>query len=196
MEAARTSGSVAEPGAGAGRAGAGRRTDALSGVERQTAVLIRHVELLYRRTDIHDNLDRAEYLLLRALDEAGPLNINALAAQLGLDPSTAGRQVSVLQAAGLVERRPDPADRRRSVVTPTAEGAELMRHVQARRTENIADLLAAWTDEDVRALGTILAKYNCAVSAKYLTGPALIEEPSGAGESAGAGETVGASAGR
>ncbi|MEY9855586.1 DNA-binding MarR family transcriptional regulator [Catenulispora sp. GAS73] len=185
MEAARTSGSVAEPGGGSG-AGSGsssgrRRTDALSGVERQTAVLIRHVELLYRRTDIHDNLDRAEYLLLRALDEAGPLNINALAVQLGLDPSTAGRQVSVLQAAGLVERRPDPADRRRSVVTPTPEGAELMRHVQARRTENIADLLAAWTDEDVQALGTILAKYNCAVSAKYLTGPALIEEPSGAG---------------
>ena len=60
---------------------------ALAVIERQTAVLIRHIELLYRRTDLHDDLDRASYLLLRTLADCGPMDINGLAAALGLDPS-------------------------------------------------------------------------------------------------------------
>ena len=152
------------------------REGALSAVERQTAILIRHFELLHRRTDIHDGLDRAEYLLLRALDETGPMKINALAALLGLDPSTAGRQVSVLQGAGLVEREPDPTDRRCTVVTPTAEGLARMRHVQRLRTEGVAELLADWSDEDLRTLDAILDKYNRTVGERYLTKPASGED--------------------
>jgi len=151
------------------------RRRALSAVERQTAILTRHFELLHRRTDIHDSLDRAEYLLLRALDEGGPMRINALATLLGLDPSTAGRQVAALQAGGLVEREPDPADRRCTVVTPTAEGLDRMRHVRRRRTEMVAELLDGWSDEELRTFDTILDKYNKAVAERYLTGPAREE---------------------
>ncbi|WP_063627992.1 MarR family winged helix-turn-helix transcriptional regulator [Actinospica robiniae] len=151
------------------------RRGALAAVERQTAILTRHFELLHRRTDIHDSLDRAEYLLLRALDESGPMRISALATLLGLDPSTAGRQVAALQAQGSVEREPDPADRRCTVVTPTPSGLERMRHVRRMRTEMVADLLAEWTDEDLLAFDAILGKYNRSVARRYLTGPA---EPS------------------
>ena len=147
------------------------RRRALSAVERQTAILTRHFELLHRRTEIHDTLDRAEYLLLRALDEAGPMRISALATLLGLDPSTAGRQVAVLQTGGLVEREPDPADRRCTVVTPTAEGLARMRHVRRLRTEMVAELLGDWSDEDLRTFDAILGKYNRSVAERYLTGP-------------------------
>lgn len=146
------------------------RRQALSAVERQTAVLMRHFELLNRRTDIHQQLDRSEYLLLRALEDSGAMNINALAAQLGLDPSTAGRQLAGLQRAGLVERTPDPADRRCNVITPTAEGLERMRHVRRQRTEFTAELLTGWTDEELRTFDTILGKYNRTVAQRYLTG--------------------------
>ena len=147
------------------------RRQALSAVERQTAILMRHFELLHRRTDIHDKLDRAEYLLLRTLDEAGAMNINALAALLGLDPSTAGRQVSALQRAGLIERTPDPADRRCSVITPTEEGLDRMRHVRQRRTQATAELLGDWSDEDLRTLDVVMGRYNRAVAERYLAGP-------------------------
>lgn len=147
------------------------RRQALSAVERQTAILMRHFELLHRRTDIHDTLDRAEYLLLRALDETGASNINALAALLGLDPSTAGRQLAALQRAGLVERAPDPADRRCSIVTPTAEGLERMRRVRRRRTQATAELLGDWSDADLLAFDELLGKYNRTVAERYLTGP-------------------------
>ena len=82
--------------------------EALDVIERQAAVLVRNFELLHRRTDIHDDLDRAEYLLLRMLSESGSQDITTLAALLGLDPSTAGRQVSALARQGLVERHRGP----------------------------------------------------------------------------------------
>ncbi|SRR5260221_6233483 len=143
---------------------------ALAVIERQTAVLIRHIEMLYRRTDLHDDLDRASYLLLRTLDDCGPADINGLAASLGLDPSTAGRQVCVLKDAGLVERSPAPEDRRRSIITPTGEGLRRMETVRGRRTENLADLLAGWSADDLDTLGVMFDKYNRAIAAKYLTG--------------------------
>jgi len=143
---------------------------ALAVIERQTAVLIRNIELLYRRTDLHDDLDRASYLLLRTLDESGPLDINSLAAALGLDPSTAGRQVCVLSDAGLVERSPAPEDRRRSIITPTDAGLRRMATVRERRTENLADLLAGWSEGDLDTLGAMFGKYNRTITAKYLTG--------------------------
>lgn len=143
---------------------------ALAVIERQTAVLIRNIEMLYRRTDLHDELDRASYLLLRTLEDAGPTDINGLAVLLGLDPSTAGRQVCVLKDAGLVERSPAPEDRRRSIITPTAEGLRRMEAVRGRRTENVADLLAGWSESDLDALGAMFDKYNRAITAKYLTG--------------------------
>ena len=155
---------------------------ALDVIERQTAVLMRNFELLHRRTDVHDRLDRAHYLLLRTLSDGGPMTITTLACTLGLDPSTAGRQVSALTAAGLVERTADPADRRRWVVTPTADGLREMRVVRDRRTESHAELLGDWDPEDLRTLGTMLDRYNRAVAARYLLTPpteAATEAPTG-----------------
>ncbi|MFF6954891.1 MarR family transcriptional regulator [Streptomyces sp. NPDC008317] len=142
---------------------------ALDVIEHQTAVLVRNFELFYRRTDIHDTLDRAEYLLLRTLAGGGPQDINSLAAALGLDPSTAGRQAAALQAQGLVARSPAPTDRRRSIVTPTAEGLRRMEEVRARRAESLAGLLDGWTEEERRTLGAMFTKYNRSVAARFLT---------------------------
>lgn len=141
-------------------------------IERQTAVLVRHFELLNRRTDIHDTLDRAEYLLLRTLAESGPMDINTLAATLGVDPSTAGRQVGAMRGAGLVASEPAPGDRRRCVVSPTEEGLSGMEAVRRARADSIADLLSDWPEDELRTLGVMFAKYNRAVAARYLTGGA------------------------
>ncbi|WP_329133796.1 MarR family transcriptional regulator [Streptomyces sp. NBC_01476] len=142
---------------------------ALDVIEYQSAVLVRNFELLHRRTDVHDELDRAEYLLLRILAACGPQDINSLAALLGLDPSTAGRQVTSLRKLGLVAKSPAEEDRRRSIITPTEEGLHLMEEVRTRRARNHADLLEGWSEEDLRTLATMFTKYNRAVAAKFLT---------------------------
>jgi DNA-binding MarR family transcriptional regulator len=144
--------------------------EALDVIERQTAVLVRNFEMLYRRTDIHDDLDRAEYLLLRTLSEVGPQDINTLAAALGLDPSTAGRQVSSLCRQGLVGRAPAATDRRRSIITPTAAGLRRMDAVRTARAESLADLLGGWSEEELRTLGSMFTKYNGSVARRFLAG--------------------------
>jgi DNA-binding MarR family transcriptional regulator len=143
---------------------------ALDVIEHQSAVLVRNFELLNRRTDVHDDLDRAEYLLLRVLSEYGPQDINSLAALLGLDPSTAGRQVTELRRQSLVASAPAAADRRRSIITPTPDGLRRMEGVRTRRAANLATLLEGWSEDDMQTLAVMFAKYNGAVAAKFLTG--------------------------
>lgn len=139
-------------------------------IERQAAFLNRNFELLHRRTDIHERLDRADYLMLRTLAVAErSLDINALATMLGLDPSTAGRQVAALRRKGLAETAPDPADRRRSLITPTQEGLARALEVRRLRADGFAELLADWDEEDLRTLGDMFQKYNRAVARRYLT---------------------------
>ncbi len=150
---------------------------ALDVIEQQTAVLVRHFELLNRRSPTRDTLDRAEYLLLRTLSGCGPMDINTLAAALGVDPSTAGRQVGAMRAAGLLAGESDPADRRRTVITPTEEGLDRMRTVRQVRAASIADLLADWSPQDLGTLGEMFGRYNRAVAARYLT--AATPQPGG-----------------
>ncbi|GAA3764783.1 MarR family transcriptional regulator [Streptomyces tremellae] len=144
--------------------------DPIRRIERQTAVLNRNFELLYRRTAIHDRLDRAGYLLLRTLADDGRMDIRTLADRLGLDPSTAGRQIAAMERAGLVERRCEPPDRRRALITPTEEGLARAESVRRERTDGFARLLAGWSEDDLRTLGEMFERYNAAVAAHHLTG--------------------------
>ncbi|GLY43148.1 hypothetical protein Amsp01_091710 [Amycolatopsis sp. NBRC 101858] len=141
--------------------------DALDLIEAHTAVMVRNFELLSRRTDVYDEVDRAGYLLLRTLEVTGPADITTLAAKLGLDPSTVGRQVSAMTGAGLVERTPAPEDRRRSIVVATEEGRRRAHRVHERRRANLAAMFAGVPDDELRVIGESFARYNQAVAREY-----------------------------
>jgi len=141
--------------------------EALDVIEVASAVLVRNLELLSRRGNDRD-IDRAEYLLLRTLSAIGPADICTLAASLGLDPSTAGRQVSAMADNGLVERSPAATDRRRSIISPTSGGLDRMHAERARRRTATAELLDGWSDADLRTLGEMFTRYNRAVTEHYL----------------------------
>lgn len=143
-------------------------TTVLSDIELQSAVLVRHFEMLRRRSEVYQGLERAEYLMLRTLDSGGATDIAGIAARLGLDPSTAGRQVTAMTRRGLVARSQARQDRRRCIVAPTAEGTRLMEEVRRRRHEETEALLAAWEEHERAALADVLARYNETVAARYL----------------------------
>src|SRR3546814_18249914 len=65
-------------------------------------------------------VERAAYGVLGSLGELCPVRLTDLARQLGLDPSTASRQVKALAALGMVARVGDPGDGRfaRLLFTP------------------------------------------------------------------------------
>ena len=142
---------------------------ALDVVELATAVLARNFELLRRRSEVYQELDKSEYLLLRTLDQLGPADISTLAGALGLDPSTAGRQVTGMQGRELVTKVHDDADRRRCIIVPTELGLELMALTRQRRLTVSGELLADWTPDELRTFAELLTRHNDAVAARYLT---------------------------
>ena len=142
---------------------------ALDVLELATAVLVRNFELLRRRSDVYKELDKSEYLLLRTLDQLGPVDISTLASAVGLDPSTAGRQVTGMRDRELVTKMHDSTDRRRCIIAPTELGLELMALTRQRRLATSAELLGDWTPDELRTFAELLTRHNDAVAARYLT---------------------------
>jgi len=68
-------------------------------------------------------MTRAQGLILLRLERQSGLSQNEMAAICEVEPITVGRLVDRLEARGLIERRPDPSDRRirRLHLLPAAE---------------------------------------------------------------------------
>ena len=134
--------------------------DPISMIEIELLRLVRHLETLGRRSGLYDRVDRAGYLALRTIDELGAMNIHALSETLHLDASTVTRQVAIMQAEGLVDRRLDRGDRRSSVVALTTTGRRIMRSVERKRQRYFASLTKDWTREDLDNFGRLTAALN------------------------------------
>lgn len=131
-----------------------------------------------------ERIDVATFRLLVALDEAGPMRANALAGAVFSDPSTVSRQIGALVAAGHVERHPDPADRRASLLRLTEAGSAALTAHRRIRDEHIARVTAAWPVADRRRIAELLDRLADDLSnhlqpgsepAVDLSGPALQE---------------------
>jgi DNA-binding MarR family transcriptional regulator len=103
-------------------------------------------------------LDRAAYAALCRVHEAGPLRLSELATRMGVDASTASRQVQQLERAGLVGRVGDPADRRASLLELTAEGDRVLARMRQARRASLARVLAGWSAAEQRTLAAALTR--------------------------------------
>jgi MarR family transcriptional regulator, transcriptional regulator for hemolysin len=79
-----------------------------------------------------------------------------LAKQLGVDRTVMVYLVDDLERAGLVERLPDPNDRRSRVIRATAVGAARLAEVEAAVRAAEAHLLSSLSEEDQAQLYTML----------------------------------------
>ena len=80
------------------------------------------------------------------------MRVSALAAELGLDVSTASRHVSRLEADGLIARTPDPSDQRAAKLALTPSGAERMDAHLRHRAEVLRTATKSWPEPDVATL--------------------------------------------
>jgi DNA-binding MarR family transcriptional regulator len=104
------------------------------------------------------SLDRAAYAALSRVHEAGPLRLSELATRMGVDVSTASRQLQQLERSGLVARVGDPADRRASLLELSAEGRRVLARMRQARHAGLARVLAGWSARDRRRLATALTR--------------------------------------
>ncbi|TDD93620.1 MarR family winged helix-turn-helix transcriptional regulator [Actinomadura rubrisoli] len=82
------------------------------------------------------------FAVLAALDDSGHASQRELGTRLRIDPSDLVEVVGRLEAAGLVRRDRDPADRRRYLVELTPEGRAELDTVTRRAADLDAELLA------------------------------------------------------
>ena len=81
-------------------------------------------EQFRRELEVHGVHPGQQYILI-ALTREDNLPVGVLAERLEVEGPTVVRAVQRLEAAGIVERVPDPADRRRALVRLTARGRRL-----------------------------------------------------------------------
>jgi DNA-binding MarR family transcriptional regulator len=97
-------------------------------------------------------------VLALAADAADGISQRELAGVLGLDPSQVVLLVDELAAAGLVERRPSPSDRRAKLVAATAEGRELRARAADRAADGVRAQLHALSDAEQDTLKALLQR--------------------------------------
>ncbi len=130
--------------------------------------VIRMMRMLHatrlRAPRVDPTVEPTHYAVLVALrDEPG--RVGDLAERTMSDASTVSRQVSHLTALGLLEKIPDPADRRAQMVALSGKGRELLIELVTRREAWFAELLADWPEEDVRTFTRYVDRFCDTVAA-------------------------------
>jgi DNA-binding MarR family transcriptional regulator len=127
--------------------------------DRIAAALFASVSLLVRRirqVPTEGGLTMPERQALSGLDRGGPATSSELARQAQITAQAMGTTLSALQARGLVERRPDPEDGRRVILTVTDTGRQELSDKRNARTELLSRVLAgAFTPAELEQLAAV-----------------------------------------
>jgi DNA-binding MarR family transcriptional regulator len=104
-------------------------------------------------------LDRAAYALLTHIGESSSIRLTELASTMGIDLSTASRQVRALEDRGLVARACDPDDQRTRWLNLSDLGRDALEDSRAVRIEVLRTRLTTWSAPDVAELARLLEQF-------------------------------------
>jgi len=116
----------------------------------------------------------SDLAVLKGVLASPGLTVGALAASLGLQRPNVSSSLRTLESQGLVERAPDAADRRRTLVQPTPRARNESQAIASAWRSVIAEAVEDLPQEDVDVLlrsAAVLAKLNEAVRTR-LAAPA------------------------
>lgn len=105
-----------------------------------------------------------EVLIRLTRSEDGQLTMSSLAEQIALTTSGVTRLVDRMQAAGYVERRPCPTDRRVAYARVTDAGREALDRAATVHADNLRVAFDGFDDHDLAALDEMLDRLRQAAS--------------------------------
>jgi DNA-binding MarR family transcriptional regulator len=79
------------------------------------------------------DINPSQFRALRVLNHHGAIRLSDLSGRLHIAPRSATEVVDALETRGLVERRPDPSDRRATLIELTGAGAGVLDAIRAAR---------------------------------------------------------------
>ena len=95
-----------------------------------------------RQAKADGDLTLPESTALARLDRGGPTTSAALSKVEQISPQSMGATLSGLENRGLIERRPDPEDGRRIMLSLTEAGMKVLRNQRDAGTERMARVLS------------------------------------------------------
>ncbi|MEU4193834.1 MarR family winged helix-turn-helix transcriptional regulator [Kribbella sp. NPDC026611] len=98
------------------------------------------------------------YQVLATTKAEGPKRQLDLAAQLGVDRTVMTYLLDDLEKAGLVQRRPDPADRRARLIAPTEQGTDLLCQLELRLRATEDEVLGVLDDSERESFRLLLRR--------------------------------------
>ena len=111
-------------------------------------------------------LTRAQWQALFHLSRNEGCNHATLADLLDVEPITLARVVDRLEASGLVERRPDPGDRRARLLFLGERAHPLLEELRALGAETREVALAGISEEERHQLSRLLARMRANLSGR------------------------------
>jgi DNA-binding MarR family transcriptional regulator len=99
-----------------------------------------------------------EWRVIAVLGEGRPLTAQALCEATAMDKVTVSRAIRALDERGLVQRKPNPGDRRASDVTLTSQGGEVYAEVAPLALRYEQALLEGFCDDERDQLMALLSK--------------------------------------
>jgi DNA-binding MarR family transcriptional regulator len=122
-------------------------------------MLLRLAKVIHKRsTEERLGIKLRQLMLLSYLRAGAPALQQQLCESLWLDPNNCVLLLNEMEEMGYVERRRDPADRRRHVVDITDEGRVALERAE-RAQETIGDeLLSALNDDERATLRSLLSR--------------------------------------
>lgn len=115
--------------------------------------------LLHRMLRARQENDGGGTAVLAMVAKCGPIRASELAKELFLDLSTISRHVQHLERDGLIERAPDPNDRRATILTLTGLGEKHMTAHWQRRIDAMREGLGHWDPDEMRTLIRLMGAY-------------------------------------
>lgn len=105
-------------------------------------------------------LPRSAISILFLLHRHGPLGVKEIADRLGVEQSTASRQIRPLEDHGLVRRAGDPRDGRAVLLGLTEAGLRTRERVRQLWLRDIATVWRDWDPADRAQLGALLTRFR------------------------------------
>jgi len=97
-------------------------------------------------------LPASEVAVLRAVLEQPGRGVSDAAASIAMQPSNVSAAVRSLVARGLIEKRPDPDDKRMTLLHPTARARKDRSAIETALAGSVSQALGELSDEHVGAL--------------------------------------------
>lgn len=109
------------------------------------------------------------YQILTTVIHDQPPSQLGLAEHLGIDRTVMTYLIDDLEQAGLVDRQPNPADRRQRTIVATEQGRRTLAELEHRVRQAEDDVLATLDPADRDALRVLLRRLACAVTDVSIT---------------------------